>query len=145
MALQLSISNEYFIPLILILSFLFFVMDIATNKCFLQPKSFGLYLFLYFHHIVALFLYIGWLSASKTILFIYLFLVFIIVVHWVTNDQKCILTQIVNYYCGLPDAEGFHDIFYLTGMKQQEWFNSFIYSYLLIASIVTIYKLKSLM
>lgn len=138
---MISISNTYFIPSILILSFVFFVFDVETNICFQTNKNLSLYLFLYFHHVLALFLYIGWLSASKTILLFYVFLVLLIIVHWITNDQKCILTQIVNYYCELPDAEGFHDVFYLIGMKQQKWFNTFIYSYLFFALIVSIYKI----
>jgi hypothetical protein len=75
-------------------------------------------------------LHIGWISSSKIILEFYAFTIFLIVLHWFTNDQKCILTQIVNYYCGFPDGETFHDIFYFLGMKQKDGFNSFIYSYL---------------
>jgi hypothetical protein len=136
----LSVPRRKFILVLLCLSFLFFVVDIITNPCFSSAKPIGLYLFLFFHHVVATFLYIGWIAASKTILLIYVFLVWVIVVHWITNDQKCILTQIVNYYCGSPDDEGFHDIFYVIGMKQQSWFNAFIYSYLLLTSFYSLYK-----
>jgi hypothetical protein len=96
------------------------------------------------HHLIAVFLYIGWLSASKTVLMFYIFAVGLIILHWFTNDQKCILTQVINYYCSYPDAEGFHDIFYFTGMKNQSWFNTFIYSYLIIAIVVSVYKIYAL-
>jgi hypothetical protein len=139
--IQYSISDSKFFSLLFLIAFVSYIYDFETNVCFVKTKQMGLHLFLYFHHVVALFLYFGWLSSSKTILILYAFTIFIIILHWFTNDQKCIITQIVNYYCGLPDAEGFHDIFYFLGMKQQDWFNSFIYSYLGFVFIITLYKI----
>lgn len=142
--LEFSIPCPYFLYLLLFFSFLSFLIDIYDNPCFYQQRSLGLYLFLFGHHFLALFLYFGWLSSSPTILLLYCFTVFIIILHWITNDQKCVLTQVVNYYCNLPDREGFHDIFYYIGFKQKSWFNNFIYSYLIIAIIISIYKLYQL-
>jgi hypothetical protein len=140
--LSYSIGNTNFFSLLFILSFVSYIYDVETNQCFSNSKqSIGVNLFLYFHHVVALFLYIGWISSSKIILEFYVFTIFLIVLHWFTNDQKCILTQIVNYYCGFPDGEAFHDIFYFLGMKQKDGFNSFIYSYLGIVFVITIYKI----
>jgi hypothetical protein len=138
--LSYSLSNTKFFILLFVLAFISFIYDIQTNICFESHQSPSLYLFLYFHHVVALFLYFGWLSSSKTILLIYAFTVFLIILHWFTNNQKCILTQIVNYNCGLPDNEGFHDIFYFLGMKKQTWFNPFIYTYLVLFLIISLYK-----
>ena len=128
---MIVLANSEFWILIFVLSFLSFIYDIKTNVCFKLNKSFGLYLFLFFHHFLAVFLYIGWISNSKFILIFYCLFVSIIILHWITNEQKCILTQVINYYCNLPDEEGFHDVFYFIGMKQQKWFNSFIYIYLI--------------
>lgn len=144
---KISISDQYFFELLFGLAFISFLYDIQTNTCFQegQTKNLGLYLFLYFHHVLALFLYIGWLSNSVNVLLFYCFFLVLIVLHWITNDQKCVLTQIVNYYCGFPDEEGFHDIFYFVGMKQKTWFNTFIYSYLFFVFVLSIYKIKELL
>ncbi len=142
---MISIPDRYFIPLLFLLAFVSFLWDITHNICFQkESKSIFLYLFLYFHHLLALFLYFGWLSANKNILIFYCFTVFLIFLHWMTNDQKCVLTQIVNYFCGADDREGFHDIFYFIQIKQKDWFNIFIYSYLIFGFMISVYKIKNL-
>ena len=140
MKFLIGLSDQSFLYFLLIISFLFFMIDVSTLKCKIYCNP-GFYLFLYLHHLLAAFLYFGWLSKNKSILIFYDFLIFLIILHWFTNDQKCICTQIVNYYCGIADDEGFHDIFYFTGIKQNQWFNNFIYSYLIIAFIYSAFKI----
>jgi hypothetical protein len=102
---------------------------------------FAMLQFLFFHHLLAVFLYFGWLSPSPVFLGLYILLVLLVVFHWMTNHQKCYLTQIINRYCGYDDGEGFHDLFYIFKMKQQNWFDRFIYSYLLFTFILSLLKI----
>jgi hypothetical protein len=142
---MVGFSNSSFWILIFLFSLLSFILDISTNECFKNYKrSIGLYMFLFFHHFLAVFLYIGWISNSKFVLFFYCLFVTAVVLHWITNEQKCVLTQIINYYCNLPDEEVFYDIFYFIGMKKQPWFNTFIYMYIFFAFLISLFKISKL-
>jgi hypothetical protein len=140
-----------FIPFIFYASIIFFLLDVITNPCFLDfftdnqnlLKKFSMLEFLFLHHLLAVILYFGWLSESKLFLEFYVLLVLLIVFHWMTNDQMCILTQIINWFCGIDEREPFHDIFWLTGMKDQNWFNSFIYTFLIFGFIISLIKISA--
>jgi hypothetical protein len=143
---MVGLPSSSFWILIFLFSLLSFTLDISTNECFKNYRrtTAGLYVFLFFHHFLAAFLYIGWISNSKFILIFYCLFVIVIVLHWITNEQKCILTQIINYYCKFPDEEVFHDIFYFIGMKKQTWFNTFIYAYIFVSFLISLFKISEL-
>ncbi len=140
---MIGLSDKNFIFLCFSLAFIFFVIDLSTSKCLWRSEPLWLIGFLYLHHLLAIFLYIGWLSSSNTILTLYIFTVLIIILHWFTNNQKCVLTQVINYFCSYDDSEGFHDIFYFVGLKNQKWFDLFLYGYLIIAILISGYKIYS--
>ena len=81
--------------LILVISLVIFIADIKTFK-YSCPN---VYPILLIHHIVVMFILFGFLYSDKTVLLIYLILPFILVGHWVTNDNNCIITQIASKQC----------------------------------------------
>ena len=150
---KLSLSNDNFLIFIFTFTLLSFVMDIFTNPCFLHLidnenhatfEKFSILQFLFVHHLLAVVLYFGWLSPSRTFLQFYVLLVVLILFHWMTNNQRCILTQIINRYCGYDDNELFHDIFYILNMKNQPWFDPFIYIYLFWGFTISLIKITYL-
>jgi hypothetical protein len=143
----LSLPQDLFIKFIFTLTLVSFLIDVFTNPCFSQTldpslHSLGMLEFLYFHHLLAVVLYFGWLSPSRVFLGFYLLLIIIIIFHWMTNDQKCILTQIINRYCNYEDGERFHDLFYIFGLKSKTWFDTFIYIYLFFGFVLSLYKIS---
>lgn len=148
----LSLPEDLFIRFIFTLTLVSFLIDVFTNPCFnrslfpssnmdnLSLRAFGMLEFLYLHHLLAVILYFGWLSPSRIFLGFYILLVIGIIVHWMTNDQKCILTEIINRYCDYDDNERFHDLFYILNLKSKSWFDKFMYVYLIFAFILSLYK-----
>jgi len=53
----------------------------------------------------------------------YLLTPIIVIVHWVTNDNKCILTQIHNKLCDRNENKEFNDLFNIVGLKKYNWWN----------------------
>jgi hypothetical protein len=134
-------------------SILFFLLDLSTNPCFLQLpiilkqrfqmiKLIQTYLFLFIHHLIAIFLYFGWLFSSPYILGWYIIFVLGVMLHWITNKQKCILTQVLNRVCEYSDAEPFHDIWYFLGLKSKPYTNLLLVCYLFIGIIIAFYKIS---
>jgi hypothetical protein len=143
----LSLSQDLFIKFIFTLTLVSFIIDVFTNPCFSQSfepsfQLFAMLEFLYFHHLLAVMLYFGWLSPSRTFLGFYILLVILIIFHWMTNNQKCILTQIINRYCKYDDGERFHDLFYILNLKSKTWFDSFMYIYLFFGFVLSLYKIS---
>jgi hypothetical protein len=44
--------------------------------------------------------------------------------HWYTNNNKCILTEIYNELCNLDGSTPFNDVFDIIGLKQYDWWNT---------------------
>ena len=63
-------------------------------------------------------------------------------IHWLTNDNKCYLTQKINKICNLNDNVLFNDIFLIIGLKKYSIWNNFLYYvYLVITLCIAFYKL----
>jgi len=109
----------------LILGSISFILDIKSNDCIKKSKykTSLIYLNLYFHHLLNVFLNYGWISDDPVVLKIYLVLPLFVLLHWKTNNEKCAVTQHANYICGNPDEEYLHDILYLLGIKNLEYYN----------------------
>lgn len=54
------------------------------------------------HRLITIFMYFGWLFNNKIILFVYILLLSTIIIHWITNDWKCLITEYENYICDYP-------------------------------------------
>jgi hypothetical protein len=137
---------------IFVSSLFMFFLDLGTNPCFLNLpkkwngslellKTFSTYLFLFFHHLIAIFLYFGFLFSNPYILGWYIIFVFVVMLHWQTNSHKCILTQVLNKVCMYSDGEPFHDIWYFLGLKSKPYTEYFLVGYLLLGISIAFYKL----
>ena len=99
--------------LLFLLSFIQFMIDISMFPCFIH--GFPL---LYFHHIVNIYIYIGGILFNP--LYHILFLLFTIL-HWITNDNKCFLTEYTNSIC-YPEVKGykqFNDFIKMIGYQDK--------------------------
>jgi len=149
----LSIPQDTFNQIVFYASLFFFIADIYTNYCFNQNlvykkdsilNKITILELLFFHHVLAFYLYFGWLSSSSFYLKLYVSLVLIVILHWLTNKDRCILTQIINWYCGYEDAEPFHDIFWFIDLKSKKWYDIFIICYLMVGLIIAMIKISYL-
>jgi len=89
------------------------MIDISMFPC----SIYGLPL-LYFHHVVNIYIYIGGILFNP--LYHLLFLLFTIL-HWITNDNKCFLTEYTNSFC-YPEVEEykqFNDFIKMIGFQDK--------------------------
>ena len=68
------------------------------------------YVVLFFHHFIWLFALFGWLSNNKNILKVYLIVVFIYLLHWKKNNNKCFVTEWIRENCNLDKKYGLQAI-----------------------------------
>jgi len=90
---------------------------------------------LFIHHAISVIINFGWIFNDRRILRIYILFPILTLVHWVTNQNKCYLTQKLNYLCEYTDYQYFHDFSYFLNIK---WMSPF-YKCFVIA--ITLYKL----
>jgi len=102
--------------IIIIVTCIVFYLNLYKNKktmgCFknksIKNKSIILLITL-IHIIIVVFSIFGWLFFNKKILLIYLILQICLFLHWITNDWKCKLSQIINNICNFKDSLLFFD------------------------------------
>ena len=118
-----------------IFAFIFFLQIAVTYKYFVKTcKSKTFYTwFLYFtHHMLDVFLFWSFLFlTTKTDFLIHCFILIIVVLHWSTYDNKCILTVLMNRNCGYPDEKWLDSLKNMLGLRNiYEYFN-FIWMFIL--------------
>lgn len=61
--------------------------------------------------------------------------------HWLTNEDKCIMTVMMNHYCNKDIDESFNDIFSLFGGKKhgKKYDSLYLYFTLIFSLIKIIY------
>ena len=121
--------------IILILGCIFFIIDIRTFS-YCNKKAYPILLV---HHIINIFAQFGFLCNDKTLLTIYAVAPILTMLHWKTNNNKCILTQVVNEICGYDMY--FRDIWFLMGLKSKKYYSEMHYAYLTVGWIIAIVKL----
>lgn len=100
------------IPIIIIIGFLSYIIDITTNKYFVPMRTdLGLNVYLLFHHILAAFIILGIFSNNVTILKIHAVTVLIIFISWYLFKGHCLITFTTNKYCNLDVNIQFRSIF----------------------------------
>lgn len=53
------------------------------------------------HHIFCIFVYVGWLSNNTYILYGLLFIVPLVMMHWITNNDQCVWSQHIRSKCNI--------------------------------------------
>lgn len=119
------------IPIFIFLS-LYYLLDVY-NTC-VKEKTYKIILLIFAHVFISVFSYTGIFYKNKIITILYLYFLITIVMHWITNDGKCILTQYKNNMCNLPESEKYDIVNRTLGIE-------FSHTLLFIMVLVTVYKL----
>lgn len=125
-----------------VLTIIFYVMDVITEKNHYLDCNHTLqtHAWLILHHFVNTFLMFGWISHTRWLLSVYLFVPIGIVLHWKLNRGKCIMTTTVNRDCRKKESEYFHDILYLAGLKHSRFYPRIHYALLLTGWLIGMWR-----
>jgi hypothetical protein len=63
------------------------------------------------HRFINVFMYTGWIFDNKVILVFYLITLLLLIIHWMLNNGKCILTKYENIVCNFPEDSRYDYIF----------------------------------
>ena len=97
---------------------------------------------IFIHHLIASVAIFGCLFSSKIILILFCITSFLIIFHWITNSNKCFLTQKINKLCDFSNYQYFPDFFYIIGLKKYDFWNKWGYFVFYISVFfIGIYKL----
>ena len=83
-----------------------YIWDRLTSKC---DSVRGEYL-LILHHIISTYIYLGGILYNP---FYHLIFIFIVILHWITNNNRCELTVITNKYCKYNEMRPFNDLLFI--------------------------------
>jgi hypothetical protein len=121
------------------LSLIAFIIDINNNICIKNKYNhISIYIWLYLHHLLNIFANFGFISQNKTVLLFYLFTPIIATIHWMSNNNKCILTQIVNNICN--DNNEFRDFWELLGIKKLTNYKYYHYTFIFFGWCIGLYR-----
>ena len=116
---------------ILIFSFIFSSIDLNTNKVYkkafktISKKDKLLTIFiLYFHHVIYFFFFLtiffiiyDYKNVSIYFLAVYLISLTVLLLHWITNNNKCIITEYHNRLIKIDENIGFRDFIQILSNK----------------------------
>ena len=94
------------------------------------------------HHVLNIYAQFGWLSNNKYLLYGYAVTPLIVLLHWQTNKNRCFLTEDINKKCHIQEDEPFRDFWYLIGFKKLTHYDGLHKLYLILAWLISVYKLK---
>ena len=103
---------------------IFSLWDLFTNKYYIREwdnlnnyRRVALISLLFFHHVIYFLIYftiffiVGGVIKREKSLYAYLGLVVCVVLHWVTNNNNCALTEWQNQIMNVKENIGFRDIY----------------------------------
>ena len=107
--------------LIIIVAILCYIVDVTTykNRYKKSKNKINTHMVILIHHIIVVFSQFGWLSNDKRVLSIYLCAPLLIMFHWKTNSNKCLMTEYVNKQCELPEGTYFNNIWFLLEVEKK--------------------------
>ena len=122
------------LKILIILSTIQYIIDIQIYPC----DKFNGNLLLYFHHVVDIYIYFGGFLFNPLY---HLIVIIITMIHWITNDNKCRLTEWVNKVCypEYTEYKGFNDFSRMIGL--QDKYPNISYYYLFLIIIYDLYKI----
>ena len=85
---------------LVILSFLLNYKD-EKNTC--KNMDTGIAHYLFFHHLIAIYIICGWFLLSPRFAYFYVYFTLLLIIHWIYNNNRCILTDIYYHICGNID------------------------------------------
>ena len=100
---------------------------------------------LYFHHIIASFVYFGWISQNRNILFLHLITIIIVILVQLNNEHRCPSTEFVNEKCNISRNNYLRDFLYFLHIKNfQHKSIQFYYIYIFIGFTISFVKIRKL-
>jgi hypothetical protein len=111
-------DNVVFITSIILIGIIGYLADLKINinnytKC---KDNILFHLNLLFHHIISIFLFLGWISNDKRILYLYFCLAILTGLGWTFNGN-CFITVLNNELCELPLETHFQHIPNMLGLE----------------------------
>jgi hypothetical protein len=149
--MKINNYDIYVLYFIIILSVITFIIDIRTNnntECLNRPDNFFIKKIcicysLFIHHLLQNFAVFGWLFNNKLILWFYVLIPFLMFIHWKTNNNQCVITQIVNGLCKFADSDYFNGIFNIFHFTDFSIWNNYLhYLYIIITCIIALFKIN---
>lgn len=126
-----NIIKKYKIIIFIIFCLFQYSYDRITSTCDTNKGE----LLLFIHHILSAYIYLGYLFNPL----LHMILLIIIIVHWLTYNNKCFITVYTNKYCGNPENNRFRDILYVTGISKN--YPNLMYIVLFLFIVYDIYKI----
>ncbi len=128
---------------IIIAAILFYITDVATMKGhYMDCKNrLRTHYVLFFHHVLNVFAQFGWLSNNKYILYMYLLITIVLILHWYINNNQCIITEYVNDECNIKKYTYFRDLVYLLGIKKIKNYDTIRTTYLCFTLVIAFIKI----
>ena len=119
---------------LLIISVIQYLTDIQMYPC----TNMNGHILLFIHHVINIYIYFGAFLFNP---FNHLIIISLTVIHWITNDNKCILTERLNEVCypEYTEYKGFNDFSRMIGL--QDAYPDISYYYILLMVIYDIYRL----
>jgi len=98
------------IIILLVFLILQYSNDRSTSKCNTNKGE----LLLFIHHLISAYVYLGGFLFDPLY---HLIFITIIIIRWLTNNNRCFITPLTNKYCGHPENYRFRDILYFTDIS----------------------------
>lgn len=128
-----NIINKYKIIIFIIFFLSQYLYDRITSTCDTNTGE----LILFIHHILSVYIYLGYLFNPL----FHMIVLIIIIVHWLSYNNKCFITVYTNKYCGHSEDNRFRDVLYVTGISKNYPNLMYILLFLFISyDIYMIYK-----
>jgi hypothetical protein len=113
-----------------------FLIQIAvTLRHFLatcKSKTYYTWFIYIFHHLFDIFLFWSFLFLTTRLEFGLHFVILLgVVIHWLTYDNKCILTVLMNRECGYPDDKWLDSLKNMFGLRNLTEYFHFVWMFLL--------------
>lgn len=140
MKLKYTFDNYKEFLFYIIIGTVSFIIDIfsAQNKLYVNCKDYFYTLsLLYLHHLFVSFIYFGWLSKNKILLFLHIVSIFLVIIVQCNNEYICPSTQIVNKNCNINRNNFLRDFLYFTNIKKYKLY----YLYILVSLLISLKKI----
>ena len=125
-----------------------FIADIYSGKNKLYNNCREPYIslsLLYLHHVIASFIYFGWISQNRNILFLHLITIIITMLVQLNNEHRCPSTEIVNEKCNISRNNHLRDFLYFLRIKNfQHKSIQFYYIYIFVGFVISFVKIRKL-
>lgn len=93
--------NKYLIFITIL--FFQYLWDRLTTNCITLTGE----LLLFIHHLIDVYVFLGGILFNPLY---HLIFVILVLIHWITNNNRCQVTIVTNKYCGYPYEYKFQDL-----------------------------------